>query len=64
MGAVIPAGILEYEGQVIKEVRQDAATGKGGVPARPSPSAGRREVRTNRFGQKVTEWTRAQPDRA
>ena len=28
MGAVIPVGILGYEGQVIKEVRQDEATGK------------------------------------
>ena len=28
MGAVIPAGIFGYEGQVIKEVRHDEATGK------------------------------------
>ena len=28
MGAVIPTGILGYEGQVIKEVRHDEATGK------------------------------------
>lgn len=34
MGAVIPVGILWYEGQVIKEVRQDGATGKVTVACR------------------------------
>ena len=34
MGAVIPVGILGYEGQVIKEVRQDEATGKVTVVCR------------------------------
>jgi len=28
MGAVIPVWILGYDGQVIKEVRQDETTGK------------------------------------
>jgi len=28
MGGVIPAGIVAYEGLVIKEVRQDEVTGK------------------------------------
>ena len=39
MGAVIPVWILGYDGQVIKEVRQDETTGKITVTCRRSSAA-------------------------
>jgi transposase len=57
MGAVIPAGILGYEGQVIKEVRQDEATGKVTVVCRRDRRRRPVEPRSGRFGP-VNRWLR------
>lgn len=57
MGAVIPAGILGYEGQVIKEVRHDEATGKVTVICR---SDRRHRPVDSMFGRggSVNRWLR------
>lgn len=57
MGAVIPVGILGYEGQVIKEVRQDEATGKITVVCRRDRRHRPVDPKSGRPGQ-VNRWMR------
>lgn len=57
MGAVIPAGILGYEGQVIKEVRQDEATGKITVVCRRDRRHRPVDPKSRRAGL-VNRWLR------
>jgi transposase len=57
MGAVIPAGILGYEGQVIKEVRHDEATGKVTVICRRDRRHRPVDARCGRAGS-VNRWLR------
>jgi len=57
MGAVIPVGILGYEGQVIKEVRQDEATGKVTVICRRDRRHRPVDAKSGRPGL-VNRWLR------
>lgn len=57
MGAVIPVGILGYEGQVIKDVRQDEATGKITVVCRRDRRRRRVDPKSGRPGL-VNRWLR------
>lgn len=57
MGAVIPVGILGYEGQVIKDVRQDEATGKITVVCRRDRRHRRVDPKSGRPGL-VNRWLR------
>lgn len=57
MGAVIPAGILGYEGQVIKEVRQDEATGKITVVCRRDRRRRPVDAKSRRSGP-INRWLR------
>jgi hypothetical protein len=57
MGAVIPAGILVYEGQVIKEVRHDEAIGKVTVICRRDGRHRPVDSRCGRAGL-VNRWLR------
>lgn len=57
MGAVIPVGILGYEGQVIKEVRQDETTGKITVVCRRDRRHRPVDPKSGRSGL-VNRWLR------
>lgn len=57
MGAVIPVGILGYEGQVIKDVRQDEATGKITVVCHRDRRHRRVDPKSGRPGL-VNRWLR------
>jgi hypothetical protein len=57
MGAVIPVGILGYEGQVIKEVRQDETTGKITVVCRRDRRHRPVDPKSGRAGL-VNRWLR------
>jgi len=57
MGAIIPVGILGYEGQVIKEVRQDETTGKITVVCRRDRRHRPVDPKSGRTGL-VNRWLR------
>jgi transposase len=57
MGAIIPVGILGYEGQVIKEVRQDERTGKVTVVCRRDRRRRPVDAKSGRVGL-VNRWLR------
>jgi transposase len=57
MGAVIPAGILGYEGQVIKDVRQDESTGKVTIVCRRDRRRRPVDSKDGRAGQ-INRWLR------
>jgi transposase len=57
MGAVIPVGILGYEGQVIKEVREDETTGKVTVICRRDRRHRPVDAKSGRSGV-VNRWLR------